>query len=265
MPRSTDPLSGVRLKLARAWHLHRVLSAEIDSYKNDKPVGLEVSFTPSTQSLVLTARLRREPPPVWSAQVGEVVHNFRSALDHVIYELAGRPRRETKNQFPAFLTPSGFDKRAVPQFLKGVAPEIVSYLRTTQPFATAEGEQAALWHLKELSDLDKHRAPRVVATQIVEYSLSYRVARPFTVLAEWKRPLGEIHDGATVARYSFAGAPEWPFDSSQSTAQMGIEVSFEHGCPSAGSWAVVGTLARIGNCVESTLRQLALLAFKEEL
>jgi hypothetical protein len=57
---------------------------------------------------------------MWGVQVGEIVHNLRSALDHSIWELVilttGRPPAlPTKNQFPIFKSKDGFLARGVPE------------------------------------------------------------------------------------------------------------------------------------------------------
>jgi len=265
MPRSRDPLAGVRVKLSRAWALNEQLSKEIEAYKDSRPVLLDVSYDGATQRLSLKAKVTRQPPSVWSAQIGEIVHNFRSSLDHVVYELAGRPtRRGSKTQFPIFETEPGFLKRGVTQFLEAVPAPAVEYIRSIQPFAV-EGHTNPLWLLMQLNDLDKHRAPRVAMNQLLEYDLTWEVAYPFNVVSQWRKSIGEIRDGDEIYGAVFSGTPTWPFKSKETKGLVAMDVAFEDGCPVRGAWAVRGTIALIGNRVETVLRRLAEDIFHVEL
>jgi hypothetical protein len=71
---------------------------------------------------------------MWSIYIGEIVHNFRSALDHIVWELAGRPPRTHKTPFPIFENEAGFNERGTNQFLKGVDGAVISLIKSEQPF-----------------------------------------------------------------------------------------------------------------------------------
>jgi hypothetical protein len=43
---------------------------------------------------------------MWSIDVGDIVHNFRSTLDHIVWDLAGcPPRKVAMIQFPIYEFP----------------------------------------------------------------------------------------------------------------------------------------------------------------
>ena len=90
-------------------------------------------------------------------RIGEIVHNLRSSLDHVVYHLVVQNTRRApttrKNQFPIFQYGAGFNDRGVRNMLHDVAGQAIELVKSEQPFA----KQSPLWHLKESSDIDKHR------------------------------------------------------------------------------------------------------------
>src|SRR4051812_46175213 len=48
-------------------------------------------------------------PPAWGPLLGDCLHNYRCALDHTIWALSTKPKKEHLVAFPIFLTEVGFD------------------------------------------------------------------------------------------------------------------------------------------------------------
>lgn len=141
----SEQLAGIRLKLARAWQQIDALKPDIKAFIDADPYLPRVNFKPQTHELTVSVEVQRAPDPMWGVRIGEIVHNFRSALDHVVWELVilstrRAPPRGCKNQFPIFETAAGFDGRGVSQFLRHVRADAVDLIRSEQPFATGEGE-----------------------------------------------------------------------------------------------------------------------------
>jgi hypothetical protein len=81
-------LDGMRVKLARARRHVDELKAILGSVADDAVAS--INGQPSgTNPSVLEYRVMRVPPldPVASAVVGDIVHNLRSALDHLAWQL----------------------------------------------------------------------------------------------------------------------------------------------------------------------------------
>jgi hypothetical protein len=148
-------------------------------------------------------------PPEWPIIVGEIVHNLRSALDHLVWELVivetGKSPVTNKTGFPVFVDQDGFNGRGKDPFLKGVGIEPMAFIETTQPFATGERKDSPLWHLHELSNWDKHRSIYVTGASSADPSIetvgqitpntmiSFRAPGPFengTVMFKFSGPLG---------------------------------------------------------------------------
>src|SRR5205809_1133820 len=93
----SDALSGVRLKLARALCEVTALDKEVVHFIETAPHPYRpaLDFNVDTRILTFSVHIEKTPDPMWGVRIGEVIHNLRSALDHIIWELVilttGRP------------------------------------------------------------------------------------------------------------------------------------------------------------------------------
>jgi len=101
-----------------------------------------------------------------AARVGDVVHNLRSALDHLAFQLARgeslTPEQQRKVQFPIFDCEKDFRRKC---YLGDIAPEHRKIIEKLQPYHGLAGRpdswsgpyihQLAL--LRDLDNMDKHR------------------------------------------------------------------------------------------------------------
>lgn len=116
-----------------------------------------------------------QPPPYrFGLIIGDIVHNLRSALDHLAWELANltSPNRgnDWVTQFPITLSPDEFATRGVAR-LKFIAPEHRGLIEQEQPYITSgsspEGHPLA-W-LQDLSNRDKHKGIHPVSVSLDAY------------------------------------------------------------------------------------------------
>jgi hypothetical protein len=268
-----DSLSGIRLKLKRAWNQVDTLKAQIRAFLKDGPYRPSIHFDDQTSRLTIKAEIKRSPDPMWGIYVGEIVHNFRSALDHIVWELARRPSpRVAKTQFPIFEYQAGFTKRGTKEFLKGVSTAVVKMLETEQPFftrpdGTVEGTiNSSLWHLKELSDIDKHRTLHLTVSALASHQFDLpEVAHPFQMIDVQKHLGGPIEQDTVLWTGILKGARQWPFVDRKIKGVFESEITFEDGIPAPGLWSVIGTLSNCGNRAERIIRRIAEDILKTEL
>ena len=98
-----------------------------------------------------------------SVVAGDVVHNLRSSLDHLVWQLilkAGRQPTKTA-EFPIYLSKSPpprecFDK-AGRRKIHDVPDEAKDIIESVQPYHSAKPSESDLWLLNELDNIDKHR------------------------------------------------------------------------------------------------------------
>jgi hypothetical protein len=98
------PLDGVRAKWERLKEQFDQLLTETDTWFNKQPephfsVG---EFDTEAWEWIERFQIREPPPPRLGVLLGDVLHNLRSALDHLMWQVTvldgGTPNRST--QFP---------------------------------------------------------------------------------------------------------------------------------------------------------------------
>jgi hypothetical protein len=155
-------LSGILLKARRACEQYDGFKELVRAWLESQPYVVEPQFNPEANELLGIIRMREPHPPIWMILLGEFIHNLRSALDHLVWQLViletGNPPK-TKVQFPIFLTEDLYNRsRGGGDFcLNGVGSAGKTFVKSLQPFSTREGTTSPLWHLHELSNWDKHR------------------------------------------------------------------------------------------------------------
>jgi hypothetical protein len=134
-----DPLLGCRLKLQQAQRHLWELKAEIDRFQ-------ESDRDPT-------------PPLHLGVIVGDLLHNLRCGLDHVIWQLVllngGTPTKS--HQFPICDTEDEFRRKAKQQ-LRGLPSSQVDTVVSFQPYRLGrEAKMHSLAALRDLSNIDKHQ------------------------------------------------------------------------------------------------------------
>jgi hypothetical protein len=82
-------LDGCDLKLKRAEeHLKCLEAKRVELLAEERPYAVFQKYDAETSCVLFTAQLLDELPPDWGVIVGDYVHNVRSALDHLAWQLA---------------------------------------------------------------------------------------------------------------------------------------------------------------------------------
>lgn len=261
------------LKLKRAREQTEALDGEIRAYIKGNPYNPLVNFNPKTRELRASVSVTKEPEPMWGVIAGEVIHDLRSALDHLVFELAGRPTATNiKTQFPIFETEPGFDGRGVKQFLHGVPAEAVSLIRNEQPFKTRQDLKAKLplWHIHQLSNADKHRTLNLIGSLIQGVDLRMPgLKHPIPDLNFVNLEVvgsGPIHNKMLLFRTrvdgTFVGSP---FTDAEVHAKLMVKVTFDEGMGDVASYNVVSVLRGMTTRTEEILKLICLKCFKVDL
>ncbi len=76
--------------------------AEYVSCVDRKPYRLEVQPNREYTEYTFRIRIREAIPDHWSFMIGDILHNLRSTLDNLVFNLAGQPTgtRRENIQFP---------------------------------------------------------------------------------------------------------------------------------------------------------------------
>lgn len=197
------------LKLARALHHIHDLETEAARWLTKLPVKLHHTVDLATAERLILAELLEPVPGKLSAIAGDALHNLRSALDNLAYELTvaytGDPlpkRIADDSMFPIFLTEGPDTNKKLKRRLKGVHPEAQALIRAMQPCNPGHGGRQNLrWVLNDLNVKDKHRLPHlgVPAASTVSF---YAAGPEGALTATQKWPPLEVGKRVEISRYS---------------------------------------------------------------
>jgi hypothetical protein len=168
-----DAVRGVILKVNRAHEHFTALKREIDAWNGRKPYRLVAEVHANGGKHFLRVKLLEPIPVEWSVVVGEAVHDLRSALEQIIYQLTlfHSGRRDLDGcGFPIYSKRSDFEKRSKRHpsgwardggryKIRGTAPSVQLFIEELQPYPQryTRSVHHSLAGLHELWNQDKHR------------------------------------------------------------------------------------------------------------
>lgn len=147
--------AGVGAKFVRARQLLNELELSVAAFLALQPFALEERDEQETGDLVYRVRVERQPPIEWSTVVGDIVHNARSALDHLAWRLveAGGGTPSDATYFPIADAEAGYGEK-VRKALKGASQANREAVKALRPWRGGDND---LWRLHRLDIVDKHR------------------------------------------------------------------------------------------------------------
>lgn len=167
-----------RAKLARAGeHLLELVSAARDFMDGDPHTVINEERAADLD--VAVVRVREYPPLRLGLIFGDVLSNWRSALDNLANELVRLNRRNpgARTSFPIFSQEADFASRGRRR-ISGVSEEHAAIIAALQPFHTDRDPTVeALRVVNEYVNVDKHRAIHPALTAVVDahgYAASMR-------------------------------------------------------------------------------------------
>jgi hypothetical protein len=248
------PLDGLRFKLGRAQRQVDDLEAEVARFLRRDTYEIAQNFDPETGRVTLRFVVKHHPPAEWSVQIGEIVHNLRSALDHLACQLflAGGGTDCDHTQFPILTDSSdeGF-RKWMEDRLPGLPEPMFTQLREVQPYhAGDEARKDGLAILNRLSNQDKHRLLVPVFAAVVPGStgmVGYREMRDVDASpqAEFFLPQGPLSEHAPLAELDFPITGPNPYVEVE--PHFPIDIAFSDGGP------IVTILQLIGHHVSTAV------------
>src|ERR1700674_3395463 len=166
-----NPLDGPRYKILRAEVQIQAVQDEITWFLAGEPYSLIRHFDLEQSRDFYRAHIAHEPPAKISIMVGEIVHNLRSALDHIAWQLTPIGRRNTNTKFPityiaGTVDPEGWFKHQISNALGGVDPIAVGEIEACQPYNGWSSGEHPLSVLHALWVSDKHHSIPVLGATV---------------------------------------------------------------------------------------------------
>ena len=104
-----------------------------------------------------------EVPAEIIAICGDALHNLRSALDYLAFQIIRtRTKPSERSAFPIAKSSTIYMSSKARREIEVARPDAIKYIDTLEPY---KGGSDALWRLKELDDIDKHRLLLAVGTR----------------------------------------------------------------------------------------------------
>lgn len=252
----SHPLDGCAAKITRAHQSISELNAEIDSYLISHPYAVTREDDPQVGEIVWRARIVRPHPPEWSARIGEIIHDLRSSLDHLAWQLviANGESPDTKTEFPVFWDSAKY-KTDSPRKVRGMSKAAKVEIERLQPYHAAHRfEDHILYIVHQLNLTDKHRLLTVVGS-------SYRPQR-FQVggaagtgtvhgVTANGRPV-PFENGAEIMTFKY-GAGNPPPNEMGVEADLTFTVAFDWTGPGKGQ-PVISLVTTLSTAVWETIR-----------
>jgi hypothetical protein len=156
-------------------------------------------------------RILEPLPERWSVLLGDVLTNFRAAMDHTFWAAAvshsGQPEKPQRVTFPIAMKEKSF-KGTAKDLQCLVSPAFWDFVEAIQPFHGSRPHAVPLESLRWLSNVDKHRAVHVVGRVAFDTGPIIVDGAQYEVVEE-QRFAGELADkrcgGAPEVQTSSAG------------------------------------------------------------
>src|SRR5215217_1723251 len=180
----------IRTKIERAKKHFRDLEAARNRFINPYPDVITSDPDPDTGDSVFKVVNIRTPPDKLGLIAGDVIHNLRSALDHLAYQLVLVNGREPtiRTGYPIFKTAKSYETDKAGK-VKGMSDAAIHAIDATEPYGGGTDE---LYRLHTLDITDKHHGLIVTLFNISGVGLMLqRGYRPRFKLYNIRTPLKE--------------------------------------------------------------------------
>lgn len=180
-----QPLDAIRAKVERGeQHTNAVREELRRTFDSDPPgIGFREYADLETQEWVLTITEVDDLPLKVGVLIGDALHNFRSALDQMVFELAfidTKGREMEKTAFPCSTTLDNWRSTYVQNtLLAGLSKTHRTVIQRLQPYRRWEWPDLPPMHpfalLNDLSNDDKHRLvqPTLVFPVSIEFDIPH--------------------------------------------------------------------------------------------
>jgi hypothetical protein len=215
-------LAGCWEKLARAEQQLDALDEELRDYVESKPYDVLPQADKKDGAFVFRFGRVPEPPLRFGVIVGEVVHDMRSSLDHLVRQLFRREKTipPDNSQFPICEIKAATSRRGdtrhawsrdAPRFLRGLSAGMCALIQGFQPYRRGNRARSdALFILNAMWNIDKHRIihaaflqrPKELPTNVFLDAGGYAEVGISIEVAD-----GRVKSGADALRVSIVRAP----------------------------------------------------------
>ncbi len=239
-------LEGPNEKLARARHHLDSLTRDLNKFMETNPYSIIKEVDAKDGARIWRMKVNSEPPISLGVVVGDVIHNFRSSLDHLAWQLAllttNTPHEGT--EFPIYKDggpgQNCFYPRGVKKILS-LPQHAQKLIEAIQPYKARNPKDSPLWLLQKISNIDKHR---LVVSFVAARS---NIIIPFNPSGRGVDMRGLVrvgrmvcHDGDELLRISGEGVR---YLDEKDDPEISVHVAID--VPELRSWFLIDMLQRV--------------------
>ena len=182
-----ERLNLIRIKVERANQHLCDLEVLRNNFINGHSYRIEREYHPPTGHNIYRVFDIQTPPAEIGLLAGDVIHNLRSALDHLAYQLVyvNGATHSKQTAFPIWDSESEYRAQRARR-VKGMAQSAIDMIDASEPYQGGKG--AGLWVLHYLDIADKHHALLTPLINVTEAS--------FTIPGYWERDYKGVGDVA---------------------------------------------------------------------
>ena len=200
-------LDGIEAKIERAELHRRDLSRGYHAYLKTEPYRFVPEVHDNGTKHIYRVAQAEPLAPALLAAAGDCIHNLRSALDHLAWQLviANRGTPTEITSFPAWRSRTRTNPRTgIVEYVTvrgGVDPTALSLIEQIQPYQRRHnGDAMLLWQLHELDVIDKHRHLPVTVGIVSSAMTKAGLERPhFDAVPHFPRRRGGLKEGQIAA------------------------------------------------------------------
>src|SRR5689334_10807043 len=180
--RMAGELDEARAKLDHAREHARRLTEEGSALRRSdlqESIAWTTTFNAAENCFEVSIASVREPPRRLGLILGDALYNFRSALDHVAWQLAGHGRRSAtpsgRTRFPIVNSPAAFRRADVQDAMRNIDATHIETIEHLQPYRQVFTDDVLhpLAALRTMSSRDRYRQVSITLVPAdVEISVS---------------------------------------------------------------------------------------------
>jgi hypothetical protein len=178
-----DRLRLIRIKIERAEKHLDDLEAAVQSLGEATFKLISLDSQSETRKPFLNVRPLNIYPPEIPAITGDVIHNLRCALDHLVFHLVQvgitfgetPPEKWEDIQFPISHSPDSYED-GKGRRIKGARREAIEAIDALKPY---KGGNEALWLLRRLDNTDKHSFILPIGDDVIVGGVSLKAYEPY--------------------------------------------------------------------------------------
>jgi hypothetical protein len=198
-----DYMEIAHLRVNRAWEHIEQFKLEADSFLKTDPYRVipQVNAQGSGYVIRYFFKVDRQPPIRLSLLAGDAIHNLRSVIDNLIWNLGQISGESPKSElaFPVSLDENRFKEKILPRY-KRLPLDAQALIESLQPYNRKDNPEGHLLYiLNRLWNDDKHETPPIVAGV---HSSTGIGARGRVIIRSGKVSTGATDDGAEVMIFS---------------------------------------------------------------